>query len=906
MKYVSALLLIILSFSALSVCGAEMSSMLGTNEAFHLNAALQYMNMTESDLGFTKDIAEPQLVLTQVREILHQPLLLPAMGDTLLTIIQDMAVGKTNVLWPQIASWLDTTVDAPTAVSVDTRSRDWDVLEYNLAFLISTFVLKAEKAQGLLRQTFSKITPQEQSYMAASLLGGIFNVEDHDDVRRELTFLGIPPSIVQQVIDENLQLDPEPAATNYIAQLATIDLKSILTAGYIMEEAIEVFYQAHTNVTEWPEQVISFPSRLGMIYVGTYGNDHYTQPAFLIVDPGGNDVYGDGCAHANGLQQNWLGAILDLAGNDRYEGISLTGPGTALFGSVVLFDASGNDHYQCQYSGQAAGLFGSSILIDLNGDDFYSAQALAQGAGYVGTGILIDKGGNDVFKAGMAAQGYSGILGFGLLADFEGNDFYLAGGVEPDYERHPERFVSLAQGFSIGMRPFGGGGIAALVDLKGNDTYNADVYGQGVGYWYAVGMLLDAEGCDTYAMHHYGQGSGIHLSSGLLYDGAGHDMYTGYILAQGNAHDYAVGMLLDQKGNDTYTADHHAQGRALNNALGILIDSSGDDVYFARQNDRCQGIGNDGDKREYGSLALLLDLDGKDRYSCGAEDGARMLRPNFGIVYDVLPEPTDEEVAPLSVQEAAGNLTNMPLEELMVDANRYGTTEEKLTRKYAAQEEIMNRGSESLTYLINNTHLKNMWFWIFSRMLVEKLPAEEAMPILLAATTSEKQAVKKSAIYFMSYYDTPENATAIQPFISDEKLAGVTMRTLGKWHATNAVPEILPYMHHEKERLRIVAVNALRDIGDPSAVPALVVALGDPVFTVRNAAARALGVIGQPAEPALLEAYEQAGTTQKRQILRTLSDLRSADALLLIEAAQSDSNPGIREDAHRAYEILSE
>jgi hypothetical protein len=45
-------------------------------------------------------------------------------------------------------------------------------------------------------------------------------------------------------------------------------------------------------------------------------------------------------------------------------------------------------------------------------------------------------------------------------------------------------------------------------------------------------------------------------------------------------------------------------------------------------------MGHDGDKREYGCLALLLDLAGRDTYSCGARDGARMIRPDYGIVYD--------------------------------------------------------------------------------------------------------------------------------------------------------------------------------------------------------------------------------------------------------------------------------
>jgi hypothetical protein len=93
-------------------------------------------------------------------------------------------------------------------------------------------------------------------------------------------------------------------------------------------------------------------------------------------------------------------------------------------------------------------------------------------------------------------------------------------------------------------------------------------------------------------------------------------------------------MLFDHAGDDTYVADHHSQGRALNTALGVLVDSAGDDGYFARRNNLAQGIGNSGDTREYGSIALLLDLDGRDQYSCGAKNDERLLRPLYGIVYD--------------------------------------------------------------------------------------------------------------------------------------------------------------------------------------------------------------------------------------------------------------------------------
>ena len=53
------------------------------------------------------------------------------------------------------------------------------------------------------------------------------------------------------------------------------------------------------------------------------------------------------------------------------------------------------------------------------------------------------------------------------------------------------------------MRPFAGGGVGILCDLKGYDRYIADVYGQGASYWYSTGLLLDAEGDDIYRAYQY-------------------------------------------------------------------------------------------------------------------------------------------------------------------------------------------------------------------------------------------------------------------------------------------------------------------------------------------------------------------------------------------------------------------
>ncbi|MCD4670297.1 MAG: hypothetical protein K8S14_07615, partial [Actinomycetia bacterium] len=70
------------------------------------------------------------------------------------------------------------------------------------------------------------------------------------------------------------------------------------------------------------------------------------------------------------------------------------------------------------------------------------------------------------------------------------------------------------------------GGTGLMADFgEGNDTYRAEVFGQGCSYFYSLGMLYDQGGQDTYVAAQYSQGSGIHLASGCLWDGDGDDSY---------------------------------------------------------------------------------------------------------------------------------------------------------------------------------------------------------------------------------------------------------------------------------------------------------------------------------------------------------------------------------------------
>jgi hypothetical protein len=264
--------------------------------------------------------------------------------------------------------------------------------------------------------------------------------------------------------------------------------------------------------------------------------------------------------------------IVDLGGNDQYRGSDIVQRGLS-----AIVDFAGDDRYAME-SGLGAALVGASLLIDFAGDDSYTARFFAQGAAALGFGALIDLGGNDRYRVEAWGQGFGTASGVGLLWDRRGNDRYAAGGVPDPFARGSG--LSGAQGAAFGYRGRVAGGIGILRDDAGDDVYEAQMFAQGNGYYYALGLLWDRGGDDRYEAFRYAQGNGVHQAIGVLRDDAGDDRYAlANIYGQGMGLDVAVGVLVDAGGNDTYRALTVAQGAATANGFGLLADPSGSDTF---------------------------------------------------------------------------------------------------------------------------------------------------------------------------------------------------------------------------------------------------------------------------------------------------------------------------------------
>ncbi len=340
-------------------------------------------------------------------------------------------------------------------------------------------------------------------------------------------------------------------------------------------------------------------SPLGTIHIGGTDDAEIHEPAFLVVELGGNDRYGPGLGAATDPGAP-PALLIDLSGNDVYhETPDTLSPdsrpdpsfGAGIFGLAALLDLSGSDTYVCGESGLGRGCFGSGILVDFGGDDMYfGAGSWTQGAAHAGIGLLIDLSGNDHYSCARESQGLGATLGVGLLLDLTGDDTYVARDDGNISELYEGQSVAMSQGCGYGRRADLGdghslaGGFGLLVDGAGNDTYHAQVWAQGCAYWWGVGILEDRGGDDRYRNGKYSSGAAAHFAIGLHVDLAGDDVYN--------------------EGNDT--AKNQFQGHARDGSIGVFIDGDGDDRYEFHTH--CAGSG------DLASIGLFWDRRGADRY----------------------------------------------------------------------------------------------------------------------------------------------------------------------------------------------------------------------------------------------------------------------------------------------------
>ena len=316
-------------------------------------------------------------------------------------------------------------------------------------------------------------------------------------------------------------------------------------------------------------QAIDTPA--GKIVIGGRGNNVYELDKMTgvcaVIDLGGDDVYHEGTVSP----QRPVLVVIDLAGNDRYEGTQPGIQGGAMLGVSMLVDVAGDDVYDAKDIAQGSAVGGVGILIDFAGNDRYRGFRRVQGQALGGVGILLDRAGKDDYHAAMWAQGFGGPLGFGVLDDLEGDDHYYCGGMWRDsYYPETPGYEAWGQGVGAGLRGVADGGIGVILDGSGDDVYEYDYFAQGGGYWLGMGLARDFGGNDrrlggtqkeydgsprTQTMFgRFTCGFGCHYALGFCFDDSGNDTYGGTIMGLGFSWDCSIGYLCDFGGNDRYEA----------------------------------------------------------------------------------------------------------------------------------------------------------------------------------------------------------------------------------------------------------------------------------------------------------------------------------------------------------------
>jgi hypothetical protein len=507
---------------------------------------------------------------------------------------------------------------------------------------LARFVLNLVEAREWIDRGLRHVTPEQRRQVFAALPG--LAGETPDGERYHAVF-----DDVARVLDEH--------SLHYGC------LKALQATQDARRELGQVPMPESGDVRAWPDFRLDVPTPWGRVVVTTpTGQDEQPEDPLLLVHFGGGYVWGPVGATSPtrplsvALLLGHAGTVGDAHALDLRQDGGVADVASGVLGCGVLYASGGGaTAYRTGRWGLGAGLFGLGALVDEGGDDRYVAAAAAEGAAFFGAGLLLDAAGDDEYELLEGdGQGFGGPGGIGILGDRSGDDAYAseadaAKAGRADYHSEHVVAVSNAQGVGSGRRGdltdghSWAGGLGALLDVDGNDTYTAGNFSQGLGYWYGTGLLWDGGGDDRYRSVYFTQGSGAHFAVGALIDEGGNDVHVlGHNAgaAFGFGWDVVNAILLDRgQGNDRYEAKIISFGLGQVRSNGFFLDEGGDDVYVLDAGS--QGLGDVDQRPEYaapgrattfpyhvGQVGVFLDLGGTDAYRRRAADGALVPDPD--------------------------------------------------------------------------------------------------------------------------------------------------------------------------------------------------------------------------------------------------------------------------------------
>jgi HEAT repeat protein len=909
---------------SLAVCAsrirAEVAPALDGRDERAIEMALRAIKMTPQDLAFQKTNVESELILQKARVFLQQPLTLPAYGQLVASNLQDISSlsGLAQLSWKQLE-----VQPAPIGMIYEPILVDGIFLS-NLPPAVAQAVQIIADRAGPISESLRQSLPSDQARPFAAFAVENFGLDKDPAELQAWAKMDLSTNEVAELLRRDAALDIQEGELETTILNASdhfnngLFFEAVSELAGAVDEAISILQAAKDDPAMQREFQMETDTPLGKIIVGGGGHHVYTNEAFLIIDTGGTNTYLNSAGGANGLLGRPISIVVDMGGNDDFISNRSFSQGSGVFGIGILAALGSNCTFHAKHLSQGAGFFGAGLLMTGEGNNTFEADTFCQGAGMFGAGIVWQRGGNSRFKAAQMAQGFGGTSGIGLLLDDGGHDSYVAGGKYP-CGWLPNHYFTLSQGFGYGMRPFAGGGMGILCDLKGNNHYVADVYGQGASYWYSTGLLLDLGSSNTYDAYQYCQGAGIHLSSGELIDWGGGNTFTAGHICQGAAHDYSVGILIDRAGENKYTGDTTAQGAAINNSFAMLLNCSGNNTYTGTDLKASQAAGHDGDKREYGSIALMLDLGGGSKYSQGQTNDEIWLKPLYGAGVNIergeLEGRTFSNASSAAWQELGPpqwtNGASQPRSRNRGEKRLYNVASvdtkdpvEQLLRRsmsdqpdaQAAMDELKKRGVEVLPYLLTRLDSPEVLVRVKTEDVVDHI-GTNAVPILIDGIDhARNDDVARLCCYLLARFNEKARAAIphVLPLINRQKTRTTAFYTLGHLRAHEALTPAMKAIDSPQELVRLRAAQALGKIGERRATTKLIGLLNDELWDVRYAAEDGLVAFGKASIGPLRRAYAKASPRAQPYILEALAKLGDKLAVSWAREFYKNDDPLLR------------
>jgi hypothetical protein len=809
----------------------------------HLNlspvdSALNFLGLRETD--FVSDrvwMDDDTFLLPKIRDALNSPMSAAAISKAFSAAVPNSVseAGRVNDMADFIAAKCPDVacrdIDAQLAAAKPTSVDPFEPM-------LSAFAL----AEGYRVQAFARLNAAQQKVIlqCAPLWFGDEDNSATDSLR----------SLLNRAFNAPYDTASTVKADSVLTLLSLVNRDALSAAIYAFARGLAVTVDSW-KTTKSPFAITQVQGADGLILAsretpyGTFvlggsGPNTYSGDFALIIDLGGDDRYTNRAGGAAAGLGHTLAAVIDMGGNDEYVSAKAVNQACGVMGIGALVDLNGNDIYRGGAFCQGAAFCGAGLFFDGGGNDLYQAGIFSQSAAVCGVSVLVDGGGRDVYDVAEFGQAYASTFGAAALLDRSGNDVYRAGGSELHAPLRPEDFRSMAQGFAIGSRPRAGGGIALLHDESGNDFYNAEIYAQGVGYWYSLGALLDDAGNDVYNATQYAQGAGIHLAAGVLEDGGGDDRYgSRFGPGQGAAHDLSVGYLVDRNGDDQYTISG-GHGMAINNSAALFFDAAGNDAYFVTE--KSLGQGGVSDARGFGNLGVFVDGEGRDTYGTPGEmDSVLWLRGNFAVGYDIPSKVVRPREAPVDTNLVPQD-TLRAIPDLFRDAAKWEVTDNReIVRR--ARIALKARGIFAVQWVAE--HKLNSQDALEFRAIAELFKAypDSAAKYLQNALDSDSRDQRRNAIGLFSEMKYKPAAEILLKKLHDpsfEKLHRQLLYALGEIKDKSATGLLMEFARSSVEKERIAALVSLGKIGDDHGWPDIFNHLKDPSLAVREAAVQAL------------------------------------------------------------------